>query len=84
MSSSDPSIIQVASFKCRADVPLSISYLLQTFSPLQVPQSVGGMGQVGHMGGMGSMGGMGTMPGQAVPQLPQKKYLAKQVTCAQL
>jgi len=44
-----------------------------------VPQSVGGMGQVGHMGGMGSMGGMGpAMAGQAIPQLPQKKYLAKQ------
>ena len=54
---------------------------------IKVPQSVPGMGQVGgHMSGMGmggggGGGGMGGMPAQSIPQLPQKKYLAKQVTC---
>ena len=70
----------------------SLDFLL-TLSPsftkilfVQVPQSVPGMGQVGgHMSGMGmggggGGGGMGGMPAQSIPQLPQKKYLAKQVT----
>ena len=27
---------------------------------------------------------MGGMPAQSIPQLPQKKYLAKQVTCLRI